>query len=114
MGRVWFFCDKIVALLKSLPKSIRKSFIPVPTYAQAILIDFEADRYKPLKSVIAKHIARIVGFVVDEQGKILAIDKDIHKLKQKLKDLVQLPQRIVEDKVYNDWQFLALLSILVK
>lgn len=100
----------------------------MPTYAQAIFesIDFEADRYKQLKSVITKHITRIVGFVVDEtiwhnqelekhlvlnikvvdeHGKILAIDKDIHKLKQKLKDLVQKPQRIVEDKVYNDWQF---------
>ena len=127
-GVYGFLYDKIVALLKSLPKNIRKSCVPVLTYAQAIFesIDFEADRYKQLKSVIAKHITRIVGFVVDEtiwhnqelekhlvlnikvvdeQGKILAIDKDIHKLKQKLKDLVQHPQRIVEDKVYNDWQF---------
>lgn len=68
MGRVWFLYDKIVALLKSLPKNIRKSCVPVLTYAQAIFesIGFEADRYKQLKSIIAKHITRIVGFVVDE------------------------------------------------
>ena len=44
--------------------------MPVPTYAQAIFesIDFDSDRYFPLKSVIAKHITRTVGFVVDEDG----------------------------------------------
>ena len=63
-----FFVIRLSPLLKSLPKNIHKSFVPVPTYAQAIFesIDFEADRYKLLKSVIAKHIICIVGFVVDE------------------------------------------------
>nr|WP_250635899.1 DUF3418 domain-containing protein [Francisella persica] len=31
-----FLYDKIVALLKLLPKNIRKSCVPMPTYAQAI------------------------------------------------------------------------------
>lgn len=100
-GVYGFLYDKIVALLRALPKNIRKNCVPVPTYAQAIFesLDFDKDRYTPLKSVIAKHITRIVGFVVDEtvwqneelekylvlnikvvdeHGKTLALGKDIN------------------------------------
>lgn len=127
-GIYGFLHDKIVALLRALPKNIRKNCVPVPTYAQAIFeaIDFEVDRYKPLKSIVAKHITRMVGFivdetvwqdeelekhlilnvkVVDEQGKVLAIDKDIHILKQKLQNLVQKPKQTTNDKTYYDWEF---------
>ncbi|BCD91436.1 ATP-dependent helicase [Francisella halioticida] len=127
-GVYGFLYDKIVGLLRALPKNIRKNCVPVPTYAQAIFesIDFDLDRYEPLKSVIAKHIIRIVGSivdetvwqdeelerhlilnikVVDEKGKILAIDKDLHILKQKLKDLVQKPKIVIDDKIYYDWEF---------
>lgn len=127
-GVYGFLYDKVVALLRALPKNIRKNCVPVPTYAQAIFesIDFDTDRYKPSKSVIAKHITRIVGSIVDEtvwqgeelekhlilnikvvdgNGKTLAIDKDINTLKQKLQGLVQKPKQIIDDKVYYDWEF---------
>ncbi|QIV95694.1 ATP-dependent helicase HrpA [Allofrancisella inopinata] len=127
-GVYGFLYDKIVALLRALPKNIRKNCVPVPTYAQAIFesIDFEKDRYKPLKVVIAKHITRIVGFVVDESvweneeldkylilnikivdeiGKVLAIDKDLDKLKLKFKDFVYKSNKQFDDKVYYDWDF---------
>ncbi|API86343.1 ATP-dependent RNA helicase HrpA [Francisella uliginis] len=127
-GIYGFLYDKIIALLRALPKNIRKNCVPVPTYAQAIFesIDFEVDKYKPLKSIIAKHITRMVGFivdetvwqneelekhlvlnikVVDENGEELAIDKDIHVLKQKLQNLVQKPRLTTNDKIYYDWEF---------
>ncbi|AEE26801.1 ATP-dependent RNA helicase HrpA [Francisella hispaniensis] len=127
-GVYGFLYDKIVALLRALPKNIRKSCVPVPTYAQAIFesIDFDKDRYSPLKSMIAKHITRIVGFVVDEtvwqneelekylilnikvvdeQGKTLVVGKDINALKQKLKNLVNKPKQAVDEKIYYDWDF---------
>ncbi|MEY8673086.1 ATP-dependent RNA helicase HrpA [Francisella philomiragia] len=127
-GVYGFLYDKIVALLRALPKNIRKNCVPVPTYAQAIFesIDFDKDRYSPLKSIIAKHITRIVGFVVDEtvwqgdelekhlvlnvkvvdeQGKTLAVGKDIHILKQKLKNLVAKSSQEVDETVYYDWDF---------
>lgn len=127
-GVYGFLYDKIVALLRALPKNVRKNCVPVPTYAQAIFesIDFDVDRYKPLKSVVAKNITRIIGSivdetiwqgeelekhlilnikVVDEKGKTLAIDKDINTLKQKLQNLVQKPKKNVDDKVYYDWVF---------
>lgn len=127
-GVYGFLYDKIVALLRALPKNIRKNCVPVPTYAQAIFesIDFDKDRYSPLKSIIAKHITRIVGFVVDEtvwqneelekhlvlnvkvvdeHGKTLAVSKDINILKQKLKNLVAKPKQEVDEMVYYDWDF---------
>lgn len=127
-GVYGFLYDKIVALLRALPKNIRKNCVPVPTYAQAIFesIDFDKDRYSPLKSIIAKHITRIVGFVVDEtvwqgdelekhlvlnvkvvdeHGKTLAVGKDIYILKQKLKNLVAKPKQEVDETVYYDWDF---------
>ncbi|AJC49347.1 ATP-dependent RNA helicase HrpA [Allofrancisella guangzhouensis] len=127
-GVYGFLYDKIVALLRALPKNIRKNCVPVPTYAQAIFesIDFENDRYRPLKSAIARHITRIVGFVVDESawgdeeldkylilnikvvdevGKVLAIDKDLDKLKLKFKDFVYKTNKQSDDKVYYDWDF---------
>lgn len=127
-GVYGFLYDKIVALLRALPKNIRKNCVPVPTYAQAIFesLDFDKDRYIPLKSVIAKHITRIVGFVVDEtvwqneelekylvlnikvvdeHGKTFALGKDINTLKQKLKNLVNKPKQAVDEKIYYDWDF---------
>lgn len=123
-----FLYDKIVALLRALPKNIRKNCVPVPTYAQAVFesIDFDKDRYSPLKSIIAKHITRIIGFVVDEtvwqneelerhlilnikivdeHGKTLKVGKDINILKQKLKNLVVKPRQEINEVVYYDWDF---------
>lgn len=124
-----FLYDKIVVFIASIDRKIyRKNCVPVPTYAQAIFesLDFDKDRYIPLKSVIAKHITRIVGFVVDEtvwqneelekylvlnikvvdeHGKTLALGKDINTLKQKLKNLVNKPKQAVDEKIYYDWDF---------
>lgn len=78
-----------------------------------LLVGFVVDETICHNQELEKHLVLNIQ-VVDEQSKILAIDKDIHKLKQKLKDLVQRPQLIVEDKVYNDWQFGTIEHILVK
>ncbi|MFC4892646.1 ATP-dependent RNA helicase HrpA [Pseudofrancisella aestuarii] len=127
-GVYGFLYDKIVALLRALPKNIRKACVPVPTYAQAIIesIDFEKDRYSPLKSIIAKHITRIVGFVVnqdvwqdeqienylilnikviDQDGKTLAVSKDISELKKKFKGFALSIETNEDDRVYYDWSF---------
>jgi ATP-dependent helicase HrpA len=127
-GVYGFLLDKFTALLRALPKNIRKSCVPVPTYAQAIFesIDFVSDRLKPLKSVLAKHITRIVGYpvdetvwqdeelekhlimnikVVDEKGKALAVSKDLAKLKKQFKTVITKPRSQVEEVICYDWQF---------
>ena len=120
--------EKITAFLRALPKSIRKSCVPVPTYAQAIFesIDFKNDRTRPLKSVLAKQITRIVGYpidetvwqneelekhlimnvkVVDEKGNVLAIGKDLSKLKEQFKSIVTKPVSQKKEVIYYDWEF---------
>ena len=126
-GVYGFLYEKIVAMLRALPKNIRKSCVPVPKYAQAILesIDFEQDRQQPFKTVLAKHITRIVGApvddtvweqedidkhllvnikVVDEQAKQLSVGRNIHKLREELKQVVIKP-KIKQQKIYHDWDF---------
>ncbi|GAB4221825.1 MAG: hypothetical protein Kow0076_0840 [Francisella sp.] len=127
-GIYGFLYEKIVALLRCLPKQIRKKCVPVTACAQSIFesINFNVDRYLPLKSVIAKHLTRLLGFVVeetawqndeidkhlilnikvvDDECKTLAIDKDIEILKHKFKDFTIAPKQQNDVKVYYDWSF---------
>jgi ATP-dependent helicase HrpA len=126
-GVYGFLYEKIVAMLRALPKNIRKSCVPVPRYAKAILesIDFEKDKLHPFKTILAKHITRIVGAsiddtvwdqeniekhlivnikVVDESAKQLAIGRDIYKLRDELKQVVVKP-KVKQQKTYHDWDF---------
>ncbi|MGQ4005347.1 ATP-dependent RNA helicase HrpA [Francisellaceae bacterium CB300] len=127
-GVYGFLLEKITALLRALPKNIRKSCVPVPTYAQAIFesIDFKNDRLKPLKSVLANHITRIVGYpvdetvwqdeelekhlimgikIVDEKGGILAAGRNLHKLKEQFQSVVIKPKSQAKEQIYHDWEF---------
>ncbi|MCL4113082.1 UNVERIFIED_CONTAM: hypothetical protein GTU68_044176 [Idotea baltica] len=127
-GVYGFLYEKIVGLLRALPKNIRKSCVPVPTYAQAIFesIDFEKDRFISLKSIVAKQVTRIVGMPVDEtiwqdesldkhlilnikvvdaNGKVLGVDKDISKLKEKLGQIVVKPKSQIQEKEVLEWQW---------
>ena len=102
--------------------------MPVPTYAQAIFesIDFKNDRLKPLKSVLANHITRIVGYpvdetvwqdeelekhlimgikIVDEKGGILAVGRNFHKLKEQFQSVVIKPKSQAKEQIYHDWEF---------
>jgi len=55
--------DKVIAVIKSLPKSLRRSFVPVPDFADAVLANI-----KPLKDgllqSIASELQRMTGIVV--------------------------------------------------
>jgi ATP-dependent helicase HrpA len=95
-------CEKIAALLRSLPKKIRKSFVPVPDFAQAA---YEALKItdEPLIKALSDYFHRICGVfisldnwqidnipihlqmnfvVIDENGKNLAHGRDLNKLQQ--------------------------------
>jgi ATP-dependent helicase HrpA len=127
-GVYGFLLEKITALLRALPKSIRKSCVPVPTYAQAIFesIDFKNDRGIPLKSVLAKHITRIVGSIVDEtiwqneelekhliisikvideKSNVLATSKDLPELQKQFKSVATKPKNKAQEKIHYDWEF---------
>ncbi|ACX82934.1 ATP-dependent RNA helicase HrpA [Aggregatibacter actinomycetemcomitans] len=101
--------ELVIALIKSLPKSYRRNFVPAPNYAQAFLgraVPLE----KPLLDTLIYELRRMTGVtveaehwnwaqipshlkmtfrVVDEKGKKIAESMDLDALKFELKDRVQ-------------------------
>ncbi len=92
--------DKLGALLRGLPKSERKAFVPVPNYASAIFAAVEVDNVDLLE-VTAKQLQRMSGRpfdvallqsveleplyhmgieVVSDEGKGLAFGRDLEAL----------------------------------
>lgn len=109
--------ELIVALIKSLPKPIRRNFVPAPNYASAFLErvpQVEGD----LLDRLEKELRRMTGVTVDreswqldqvaehlkmtfrvvgDKNKILAESKDLNKLKENLKEKVQETLSAVAD-----------------
>ena len=101
--------ELVIALIKSLPKSYRRNFVPAPNYAQAFLgraVPLE----KPLLDTLIYELRRMTGItveaehwhweqipshlkmtfrVVDENGKKIAESMNLDELKFSLKDRVQ-------------------------
>ncbi|MBP2472580.1 ATP-dependent helicase HrpA [Crossiella equi] len=96
--------DIVVALLKSLPKNLRRNFVPVPDVAQALLAKISAEDGNLLDAVeevlheltgidvpreawqldqVPDHL-KTTYRVTDEGGKVLAEGKDLAALKKKL------------------------------
>lgn len=101
--------DLLIALIKALPKPIRKNFVPAPNYASALNQALNPDM-GPLLDCIEKHLKRMSGVtipreswdlnlvpdhlkitfrVVDEHDKSLAEGKDLQTLKDQLQGKVQ-------------------------
>ncbi|VEI57404.1 ATP-dependent RNA helicase HrpA [Pasteurella multocida] len=101
--------ELIIALIKSLPKFLRRNFVPAPNYAEAFL-----GRAKPLEKPILEsliyELRRMTGVsvepeswqldqlpshlkmtfqVIDDKGKKIAESMDLDSLKFQLKDQVQ-------------------------
>lgn len=101
--------ELIIALIKSLPKALRRNFVPAPNYAEAFLgraKPFE----KPLLESLIYELRRMTGVtvepeswqldqlpshlkmtfrVIDDKGKKIAESMDLDSLKFQLKDQVQ-------------------------
>ena len=101
--------ELVIALIKSLPKSYRRNFVPAPNYAQAFLgraVPLE----KPLLDTLIYELRRMTGVtveaehwnweqipshlkmtfrVMDENGKKIAESMNLDELKFNLKDRVQ-------------------------
>ncbi|MEX4489195.1 ATP-dependent RNA helicase HrpA [Haemophilus influenzae] len=101
--------ELIIALIKSLPKSYRRNFVPAPNYAQAFL-SRAVPLEKPLLDTLIYELRRMTGVtveaeqwnweqipshlkmtfrVVDENGKKIAESMNLDELKFSLKDRVQ-------------------------
>ena len=101
--------ELVIALIKSLPKSYRRNFVPAPNYAQAFL-GHAVPLEKPLLDTLIYELRRMTGVtveaehwhweqipshlkmtfrVVDENGKKIAESMNLDELKFSLKDRVQ-------------------------
>ncbi|MFI1337119.1 ATP-dependent RNA helicase HrpA [Streptomyces sp. NPDC020845] len=97
--------DLVTELIRSLPKPIRRNYVPAPNYAQRFL-DTTVPLQEPLTAALSRELQRMVGVridpedwdpdkvpghlkitfrVVDERRRKLAEDKDLEALKQQLK-----------------------------
>ncbi|MGL5292610.1 MAG: ATP-dependent RNA helicase HrpA [Aeromonas sp.] len=101
--------ELLVALIKSLPKSMRKNFVPAPNYADALLASINPEQ-GPLLDEIERQLRRMTGIavpreawewhsvpdhlklsfrVVDDKHKKVAEGKDLEALKEALRGRVQ-------------------------
>ena len=101
--------ELVIALIKSLPKSYRRNFVPAPNYAQAFL-GRATPLEKPLLDTLIYELRHMTGVtveaehwhweqipshlkmtfrVVDENGKKIAESMNLDELKFSLKDRVQ-------------------------
>ncbi|MEU0599153.1 ATP-dependent RNA helicase HrpA [Streptomyces sp. NPDC006393] len=97
--------EVVTELIRSLPKPIRRNYVPAPNYAKRFL-DTAVPLQEPLTTTMARELKRMVGVpfeaddfdwskvpdhlqitfrVVDERRRKLAEDKDLEALKLKLR-----------------------------
>ncbi|MFF4020258.1 ATP-dependent RNA helicase HrpA [Streptomyces sp. NPDC001843] len=97
--------ELVTELIRSLPKPIRRNYVPAPNYAKAFL-EKAAPLAEPLTTTMARELKRMVGVpfeagdfdwarvpdhlkitfrIVDERRRKLAEDKDLEPLKLRLK-----------------------------
>lgn len=97
--------DKLIALLKALPKTLRKYFVPIPTTVSRCL-ELEAEQHGDLFEWLSKTLRHLTGEaipvtewhreqiaehlkmnfrVIDDKGKILGQSRDLKKLQHRFK-----------------------------
>lgn len=122
--------EKIRQLLKSLPKSLRKNFVPMPNYADACLRALSASD-EPLLPALQQQLLRMTGIkvtledwqldklsphmfvnfnVIGDDEKTIAMGRDLHQLQQQLKERAQqsfaeIPSWDGERQGITTWNF---------
>ncbi|GAA0350121.1 ATP-dependent RNA helicase HrpA [Streptomyces blastmyceticus] len=101
--------DLVTELIRSLPKPIRRNYVPAPNYAKAFL-DRAVPLQEPLTTTLTRELQRMVGVrmepedfdpakvpdhlkitfrIVDERKRKIAEDKDLEALRIRLKPKTQ-------------------------
>lgn len=122
--------ELVVALIKALPKNLRRNFVPAPNYAQAFLAAVNQDD-GDLQQSLRKQLLRMTGFrlpeeawldislpthlsmnfkVVNEHGKLLQQSRDLNYLKETLQGKVkatikQAAEEGIEQSGLTQWDF---------
>ncbi|SFN74496.1 ATP-dependent helicase HrpA [Formivibrio citricus] len=107
--------EKVTALVKSLPKAIRRQCVPVPEFATRMLLELDrAERSAPLQPQLAQAVTRGIGQpvsveefdgsdlpphlkmnfrIVDDAGQELASGRDLVALRAQLGEAAQITFR---------------------
>lgn len=123
--------EKITALLRGLPKQVRKQFVPAPDYARACCEAIQPSDDVPLQVAVEKQLLRMTGSsippqawaevelpkhwlmrfeVVDANGKVVAAGRDLAALKSTVRAQTQQhlaisPIQSVERTGITAWDF---------
>jgi len=125
--------DLLVALIKVLPKALRRNFVPAPNYAKACLENMAntSDSQVNLVDAFSKQLLRMTGVrlpedvwqgvelpvhltmnfqVVNEKGKLLNQGRDLNQLKAQLQGKVkasikQVAEKGIEKSKLTLWDF---------
>ncbi len=114
--------DKLIALIKAMPKPVRRNYVPAINFAEAALTAMPL-REGPLLQAFARQLQRIGGVavpaeawrvenlpdhlrmnyrVVDESGKVLCEGRDLSALQQQMSGKVRQSLRIEEPD--SEWE----------
>ncbi len=111
--------EKMIALIRSLPKQLRKNFVPAPNFADTCLQALEADNIS-LSTAMSNHLRKITGTeipydawrpelldshlfmnfrIIDNKGKTIKEHRNLQYLKDTLNDI---PTDVLAEKTtYN-------------
>lgn len=122
--------ELVVSLIKSLPKPVRRNFVPAPNYADAFLARVEPQE-TPLLDALEKELRRMTGVeilredwnleqvpehlkityrAIDQHRRKLKENKDLYQLKESLKEKVQqtlsqVADDDIEQQGLHTWSF---------
>ncbi len=123
--------EKITAMIRALPKAIRKQFVPAPDYARACAESIQPSDAMPLQQAVTKQLLRMTGNqipaeawdemqlpahlcmrfeVADDTGKVLKGGRDLEALKGKVRhqtqqELAAQPTQSIERDGITQWDF---------
>ncbi len=122
--------EKCVALIKSLPKNLRRNFVPAPDYAKACVQAMEPGTM-PMLDAMCKQLLRMSGVrispddfdmtqlakhlfinfkIEDDKRKLVEQGRDFEQLKEKLQGVVakairKVADKGIEKKALTEWNF---------
>lgn len=120
--------DKCVAMVRALPKPVRKNFVPVPDFVKGAMEALSACD-EPLAEMLGRQLTRMSGVriaddawsvenleshffmnyrVLDDDGNLLGQGRDLNKLRRKYAEMSQdsirkLSKSHLEQEGLNDW-----------
>ncbi|MFT7112535.1 MAG: ATP-dependent helicase HrpA, partial [Porticoccaceae bacterium] len=122
--------DKCIALVKGLPKNIRRTFVPVPDYVDKVLLNISAQD-SPITEILGEQLQKLTGqkisrdswnydnldswyrmnFILqDDQGQLIGMARDLSQLRKDFKQridssLAESAEKTIARNNITEWDF---------